>query len=155
MCQAICGRLRAGVLIGLFLFPFFVYLDTLAPSITWRHDGADGGDLIAAAYTLGIPHPTGYPLYVLLARLFTFLPWGDIAYRVNLMSAFFAAATIPLGYLASSILLAPTVEMGEWPALSKAEGWSDRTAAPVASMTAAFLSTKEFSGNVLRLRTCD
>jgi len=137
MCQAIRGRLRAGVLIGLFLFPFFVYLDTLAPSITWRHDGADGGDLIAAAYTLGIPHPTGYPLYVLLARLFTFLPWGDIAYRVNLMSAFFAAATIPLVYLASSILLAPTVEMGEWPALSTAEGWSDRTAAPVASMTAA------------------
>jgi hypothetical protein len=153
MCQAIRGRLRAGVLIGLFLFPFFVYLDTLAPSITWRHDGADGGDLIAAAYTLGIPHPTGYPLYVLLARLFTFLPWGDIAYRVNLMSAFFAAATVPLVYLASSILLTPTVtpdkgpvlstaegpvlSTAEGPVLSTVEGWSDRIAAPVASVTAA------------------
>ncbi len=137
MCQAIRGRLRAGVIIGLFLFPFFVYLDTLAPSITWRHDGADGGDLIAAAYTLGIPHPTGYPLYVLLARLFTFLPWGDIAYRVNLMSVFFAATTVPLVYLASSILLAPTVETEERLALSTAKGWSDRIAAPVASVTAA------------------
>jgi len=137
MCQAIRGRLRAGVLIGLFLFPFFVYLDTLAPSITWRHDGADGGDLIAAAYTLGIPHPTGYPLYVLLAKLFTFLPWGDIAYRVNLMSAFFAAATVPLVYLASSILLTPTVAPDKGPVLSTAEGWSDRIAAPVASVTAA------------------
>jgi len=145
MCKAIRGRLRVSVLVSLFLFPFFIYLDTLAPSITWRHDGADGGDLIAAAYTLGIPHPTGYPLYVLLARLFTFLPWGDIAYRVNLMSAFFAAATIPLVYLASSILLAPTMETeedpilgtAEGPVLSTAEGWSDRIARLAAAVTAA------------------
>jgi hypothetical protein len=89
-------RLTVGVFVSLFLFSLSTYLATLAPSITWRHDGADGGDLITAAYTLGIPHPTGYPLYVLLARLFTFLPWGGIAYRVNLMSAFFAAATVPL-----------------------------------------------------------
>jgi hypothetical protein len=153
MCKTIRGGLRVSVLVSLFLFPFFVYLDTLAPSITWRHDGADGGDLIAAAYTFGIPHPTGYPLYVLLARLFTFLPWGDIAYRVNLMSAFFAAATIPLVYLASSILLAPTMETEEGPVLGTAEGlvlstvegpvlstvegWSDRIAAPVTAVTAA------------------
>jgi hypothetical protein len=119
------------------LFAFFIYFSTLAPSITWRHDGADGGDLIAAAYTLGIPHPTGYPLYVLLAKLFTFLPWGDIAYRVNLMSAFFAAATVPLVYLASSILLTPTAAPDKGPVLRTAEGWSDRIAAPVASVTAA------------------
>jgi hypothetical protein len=145
MCKAIRGRLRVVVLVSLFLFVFFIYFSTLAPSITWRHDGADGGDLIAAAYTLGIPHPTGYPLYVLLAKLFTFLPWGDIAYRVNLMSAFFAAATVPLVYLASSILLTPTVapDKGpvlstvEGPVLSTVEGWSDRIAAAVASVTAA------------------
>jgi hypothetical protein len=137
MCKAIRGRLRVVVLVSLFLFVFFIYFSTLAPSITWRHDGADGGDLIAAAYTLGIPHPTGYPLYVLLAKLFTFLPWGEIAYRVNLMSAFFAAATVPLVYLASSILLTPTVAPDKGPVLSTAEGWSDRIAAPVASVTAA------------------
>jgi hypothetical protein len=145
MCKTIRGRLRVSVLVSLFLFPFFIYLNTLAPSITWQHDGADGGDLIAAAYTFGIPHPTGYPLYVLLARLFTFLPWGDIAYRVNLMSAFFAAATIPFVYLASSILLAPTMEMekdpvsgtAEGPVLNTVEGWSDRIAALAAAVTAA------------------
>lgn len=145
MCKAIRGRLTVGVLVSLFLFSLSTYLATLAPSITWRHDGADGGDLITAAYTLGIPHPTGYPLYVLLARLFTFLPWGDIAYRVNLMSAFFAAATVPLVYLASSNLLAPRMETDQGPVLSgacseprqRAEGWNDRIVAPVASVTAA------------------
>jgi MFS family permease len=153
ICKAICRvpspskgrRLTVGVFVSLFLFSLSTYLATLAPSITWRHDGADGGDLITAAYTLGIPHPTGYPLYVLLARLFTFLPWGDIAYRVNLMSAFFAAATVPLVYLASSNLLAPRMETDQGPVLSgacseprqRAEGWNDRIGAPVASVTAA------------------
>lgn len=78
---------------------------TLAPTITWSHEGADGGDLITAAYTLGIPHPTGYPTYVLLAKLFTFLPWGDVAFRVNLMSAFLAAGTVALLYLSLFSLL--------------------------------------------------
>ena len=137
MCKAIRGRLTVGILVSLFVFSLSIYLTTLAPSITWRHDGADGGDLITAAYTLGIPHPTGYPLYVLLAKLFTFLPWGGIAYRVNLMSAFFAAATVSLVCFASSTLLAPTVETGEGPVLSEAERWSDGIATQVASVTAA------------------
>ena len=89
------------------LFSFLVYLATLAPTITWRNDGMDGGDLISAAYTLGIPHPTGYPTYVLLARLFSFLPWGDVAYRVNLMSAVFASLTVLLVYAIVLHLQAP------------------------------------------------
>jgi hypothetical protein len=145
MYKAIRARLTVGILVSLFLFPFFIYLATLAPSITWQHDGADGGDLTAAAYTLGIPHPTGYPLYVLLAKLFTFLPWGDIAHRVNLMSAFFAAVTIPLVYFASSNLLAPAVKTGDRLILSRAcpeprrraESWSDEIAAQMASVAAA------------------
>jgi hypothetical protein len=145
MCKAIRNvlspskgqRLTAGILVSLFLFPLSIYLATLAPSITWRHDGADGGDLIAAAYTLGIPHPTGYPLYILLARLFTLLPWGDIAYRVNLMSAFFAAATVPLVYLTSSTLLAsPSVSSPPLVRGTEREG-SDGIAALVASVAAA------------------
>ncbi|HEA46984.1 MAG TPA: DUF2723 domain-containing protein, partial [bacterium] len=51
------------------------------------------------AYTLGITHPPGHPIYCLLGRLFTFLPFGPVAYRVNLMSAFFASLTIVLIYL--------------------------------------------------------
>ena len=63
------------------------YLVTLAPGLTWANDGSDGGDLISAAATGGIAHPTGYPLYLLLARIFQLLPLGSLAFRTNLMSA--------------------------------------------------------------------
>ncbi len=72
--------------------PLVVYLAALAPDLTWAHHGADGGDLIVAAYTLGVPHPPGYPAYTLLAHLFTRIPLGSIAYRVNLFSAVSAAS---------------------------------------------------------------
>ena len=98
-------RRRKIIPLALFALSFCVYLRTLAPTITWSHEGADGGDLITAACTLGIPHPTGYPTYVLLARLFIALPFGDVAYRVNLMSAFFAAGTVALLYLSALSLL--------------------------------------------------
>ena len=73
---------------------FLVYLATLAPDLTFEHEGSDGGDLITAAYTLGVPHPPGYPTYTILAWLFTHLPFGTIAYRVNLLSAVCAALAI-------------------------------------------------------------
>ena len=43
-----------------------LYARTLAPGLTWAHHGADGGDLLAAALTHGVPHPSGYPAYQLL-----------------------------------------------------------------------------------------
>ena len=59
----------------------------------------DSGDLIASIQTLGIAHPPGYALYVLLGKLFvTLLPFGNIAYRVNVMSALFAAFSISILY---------------------------------------------------------
>ncbi len=64
-----------------------VYLRTLSPSITWAHDGADSGDFAAAVACGGVPHPTGYPTYLLLASLWALLPWGDVAFRLNLLSA--------------------------------------------------------------------
>ncbi len=73
-----------------------VYVATLAPGLTFANHGTDGGDLITAARTLGIPHPTGYPTYTLLAWLFTHLPFGVIAYRVNLLSAVCAALAVGL-----------------------------------------------------------
>src|SRR5688572_26223504 len=68
-----------------------IYLSAMAPGLTWANGGADGGDLITAAATGGIAHPTGYPLYLLLARFFQLLPVGSLAFRTNLMSAFFTA----------------------------------------------------------------
>lgn len=45
-----------------------LYGSTAAPGLTWAHFGADGGDLLAAAVTNGVPHPSGYPLYILLLQ---------------------------------------------------------------------------------------
>ncbi len=44
-----------------------VYLFTMAPGLTWANSGADGGDLITAAATGGVAHPTGYPTFLLIA----------------------------------------------------------------------------------------
>src|SRR6266540_4158557 len=75
---------------------FAVYVRTLAPSITY----GDSPELTTAAYQLGVPHPTGYPLYMLLGHLFIgLIPFGEPAYRMNLLSAVFAAAAVGLIYL--------------------------------------------------------
>jgi hypothetical protein len=68
-----------------------IYVATLTPSISW----GDSPELTAAAYQLGIPHPTGYPLYMLLAHAaIHLLPFGDVAHRVNLFSALCAAGAV-------------------------------------------------------------
>ncbi|MBI5118322.1 DUF2723 domain-containing protein [Candidatus Poribacteria bacterium] len=74
------------------LTTFAVYVYTLCPTVYWD----DAGELISACYTLGIPHPPGHPLYAILGWLFTRIPVGSPAYRVNLMSAFFGALTCAL-----------------------------------------------------------
>jgi tetratricopeptide (TPR) repeat protein len=77
-----------------FLLSLGIYLLTLSPTVT----AEDSGELITAAYTLGIAHPPGYPLWCLLGKLFTLvIPLGSVAYRVNLLSSV-------LGSLAVSIL---------------------------------------------------
>lgn len=69
-----------------------VYAGSMAPGLTWANGGTDGGDLITAAATGGIAHPTGYPTYLLLARLFQLLPIGSLAWRTHLLSAAATAA---------------------------------------------------------------
>jgi hypothetical protein len=90
-----------------------VYLVTLAPGLTWANNGADGGDLVTAAATGGIPHPSGYPTYLLLARLFQFLPFGSLAYRTNLFSAVCTvSAAVLVYYLVIGLPYAPL--RGNW-----------------------------------------
>ncbi len=91
-------RVAAGVLA--FLVPLLVYLRTLAPSLTWAHDGADGGDFVAAALTRGIPHPPGYPTYLAMLRGTLTLPFGNPAYRANMLSAVCAAGATFFLFLA-------------------------------------------------------
>lgn len=60
----------------------------------------DSGELSAAAYFMGIPHSPGYPLYCLLGWVFSHLPIaGDVAFKMNIMSAFFAWGTVLILYL--------------------------------------------------------
>ncbi|PZR72991.1 MAG: hypothetical protein DLM73_11840 [Chthoniobacterales bacterium] len=60
---------------------------TLAPTVTL----VDSGELIVAARTLGVAHPPGFPLYLILAHLASMVPLGNVAIRVNFTSALFAA----------------------------------------------------------------
>jgi len=69
---------------------FCLYLATLSPTVT----AEDSGELITAAYTLGIAHPPGYPLWCMLGKLFTYIPFGTVAWRVNLLSAVLGAGAI-------------------------------------------------------------
>ncbi len=77
-----------------------VYTQTLAPDITWSHDGQDGGDLITAIMSDGVPHPPGYPTYLLLASPLVRLPCRTPAWRTNLFSAICAAGASGLTALA-------------------------------------------------------
>lgn len=70
-----------------FVSALFLYSWTLAPTVTL----VDSGELIVAARSLGIAHPPGFPLYVVLAHLASLVPLGSIAVRVNFASALFAA----------------------------------------------------------------
>jgi tetratricopeptide (TPR) repeat protein len=68
----------------------------------------DSGELAAAVHVLGIPHPTGYPLYVLLGKLWALLiPFGSIAHRLSLFSATCAATACALVYRAARQLDVP------------------------------------------------
>jgi tetratricopeptide (TPR) repeat protein len=73
-----------------FTVSLVVYVSTLAPTITF----GDSGELVTAAVTLGVAHPPGYPLWLLLAKVFSLLPIGSTAYRANLMSAICGAAAV-------------------------------------------------------------
>lgn len=88
-----------GVATGLAVFG--LYLLTLAPGVLpYARVTQDSPAFQATVPNLGISHPTGYPTYMMLAHLFTYLPVGEAAYRVNLASAAFAGVAVLLVYLA-------------------------------------------------------
>ncbi|GAB1430508.1 hypothetical protein MASR2M18_13410 [Ignavibacteria bacterium] len=73
-----------------FIATLAVYCITLAPDVTFT----DAGELAGVAATLGIAHPTGYPLFTLLSHIWTLLPIpGSVIFRLNLFSAVCAAAS--------------------------------------------------------------
>jgi len=83
----------AGVI---FLVSFLTYLSTIAVTTSFW----DCGEFIASSYILGVPHPPGAPLYILIGRIFSMLPTAaDIGFRVNLMSPIVSGITAMLTYL--------------------------------------------------------
>jgi len=84
-----------------FSLPLFIYSLTLAPSVTFF----DSGEFITAVSSLGTAHSPGYPLFVNYAKPFTFLPFGSIAFRVNIATAVSAALACYGVYLLTAYLL--------------------------------------------------
>jgi hypothetical protein len=81
-----------------FVISLFAYLSTVAPTTSFW----DCGEFIACSYILGVPHPPGAPLFILLGRLFTMIPdtlIKDVGLRVNIMSPLMSALTAMLAYL--------------------------------------------------------
>jgi len=88
---------RLDILFAIFtgLLSLALYVRTLAPSVLY----GDISEFQTLSYTLGMTHASGYPTQIMFGKLFTFLPFGDIAYRVNLVSAFFGALATANAYL--------------------------------------------------------
>jgi len=84
------------IALGILAVALAVYNATLTPSLSYK--SPDGNELATIPYTLGLAHSPGYPLYTWLGKLFTFIPIGDVAHRMNLMSAVLGAAGAALLY---------------------------------------------------------
>ncbi|MBE7530048.1 MAG: DUF2723 domain-containing protein [Chloroflexi bacterium] len=86
------GKWGGWLLVMVALLP--VYLFTMSASV----GAADTFEFQVVTPQLGIVHPTGYPLYLLLGKLFTLLPVGTLAWRLNLASAVYALAAMSMLY---------------------------------------------------------
>ena len=116
-----------------------VYIATLAPGLVAI---TDTPKFQFIGRILGTAHPPGYPLYVLISHVFSYLPIGSLAYRINLMSAFFSAATCGLMVIAARLL-----GVGRLPSIAAAlcfafgsAVWYVSTIAEVYALNAAFVA---------------
>ena len=78
------------------------YALTAGPGLYWR----DSGELAAAGISLGIGHPTGFPLYLMFVKAVSFVPLGSLAFRANLASAICGAITVGVVYKVTEEILA-------------------------------------------------
>lgn len=79
-----------------FIISGIIYFRTVAPTTSFW----DCGEFITCSYILGVPHPPGAPLYILVGRIFSMIPFvTDIGMRVNLISSLTSAIAVMLTYL--------------------------------------------------------
>src|SRR5262249_58666644 len=86
---------------AVFVVALAVYSWTFAPTVT----PTDSGELILAAYGLGVAHPPGVPLWIMLTHIASLVPVGNVAVRINFSSAVFAALTCAMLTLVVAELL--------------------------------------------------
>ncbi len=84
-----------------FIAAFALYLKTLAPAV----GPTDSGELTSAVWSFGNAHPPGFPFFLIVTHLFTWLPLGSIAVRTNIASAFFSAVACAFVALAAAEIL--------------------------------------------------
>lgn len=130
------------VALALGVAAFILYAATAAPSVATVFD--DSLEFHVVLPTLGIAHPSGYPLYTLLGKIATALvPFHDAAGRTNLLSALFAAAAVAMLYVVARRFA------GSRPAALTAAAifalsptwWSQATIAEVYSLHALLVAT--------------
>lgn len=90
----------------LFAASLAAYLLTISPSLSAY---GDSGELVTAATLPGLAHPPGYPLYTVMGWIFSHLPVGDPALRVNMMSAVFSSFAVVLIFLAGRLVFGSEV----------------------------------------------
>ncbi|NIP43466.1 MAG: DUF2723 domain-containing protein, partial [candidate division Zixibacteria bacterium] len=82
--------------VAVLIVSLVTYLRTVQPTVPYW----DCGEFIACAHILGIPHPPGTPLFMLIGRVFSMLiPFGEVAWRVNIISSISSAFAVMFGYL--------------------------------------------------------
>ena len=136
------GTVLAGV--GVASFVLVLYLRTLAPTVLYLDSPLllDAPMLQMQVCVLGITHPTGYPSYLMLSHIFTYLPFGECAYRANLASAVYAALAV-LVVFAAGYLLSRRVVAAAVGALAFGLGttfWSQAVIAEVYTLNALFVA---------------
>jgi tetratricopeptide (TPR) repeat protein len=100
---------------------------TLAPTVTL----VDSGELIVAARGLGVAHPPGFPLYVLLGHLASLVPLGSVAQRLNAFSAAGAA-------LAAAVLVFAVARVLRTDGATSGRSWTAAAPATLAGLLLAF-----------------
>jgi hypothetical protein len=100
------------------LFVFIIYLFTLAPSVV----EIDTGELATVQATLGIAHPTGYPLFTLLGHLFYLIPLHmSKIYQLNLLTAIWCSLAIIIFVYTAKLVLDNAKEFVPQKILSQAK----------------------------------
>jgi len=105
------------LILGIFVFlvSLIVYTLTVQRTLSFW----DCGEFITCAYILGIPHPPGTPLFILIGRIFSFIPIGDDpSFRINMISSLASAGAAMFGYFVAAWILK------KWFAKDNFTGWN-------------------------------